>query len=128
MKILLKVLLILSVGGFLLIGTIGCKKKKDTVAKVLVLNEEGEAVSDANVTLFVTPTVSPHPGVISPEEKKSDNAGYAIFDYTDDFNLGQAGFRVLNIEVNAGDSLFGEGIIKIEAEQTTLEKVIVAAP
>jgi hypothetical protein len=61
-----------------------------------------------------------------PADTAYTNAvGIATFDYTDDFNLGQAGFRILDIEVRRGDSLYGEGIIKISEEELNKETVVV---
>jgi len=76
------------------------------------------------VRLWPDPTIDIHGAVVIDDTAFSNVDGVATFDYTDDFNLGQAGFAVLNIEVRSGDTLYGEGIIKIEPEETTQETVI----
>ena len=76
------------------------------------------------VRLYPTPSTNPHPGIIIDDTLYSDNSGVATFDYTDMYNLGQAGFAILNIEARSGDTLLGEGIIKVEAEETSNETVV----
>jgi hypothetical protein len=102
-----------------------CKKEKDTVAKIRVISEDNIPLSNAMVRLWPNPDIIL--GAMVPADTvytKSD--GYASFDYTDDFKLGNAGFRVLDIEVNVGDTLFGSGIIKIVEETISTEVVVVS--
>ncbi|MEX1002227.1 MAG: hypothetical protein WDZ35_08950 [Crocinitomicaceae bacterium] len=102
-----------------------CRKEGDTVAKIRIIDTSGAPFSGAMVRLYPTPSVTNHGAIIIDDTLYSDGSGYAIFDYTDHYNLGQAGFAVLDIEVRSGDTLYGEGIIKIEEEKTSEETVII---
>lgn len=101
-----------------------CRKESPTVAVITVVDTSGAVFSGAMVRLYPTPTVNPHPGITIDDTLVSDSDGKATFDYTDRFNLGQAGFAVLDIEIRSGDTLYGTGIIKIEAEATSDETVV----
>jgi hypothetical protein len=78
----------------LIVSSSGCRKKKDTIAKIYVKDEFSAPVQGAQVVLK----------------------------FNDVYQLGQAGVAVLDIEVEKG-LLTGQGIIKIEAE-TTSEQII----
>lgn len=123
-KIIAKTGIIVMLVGFLSIGMFSCRKESPTVAVITVLDTSGIAFPNAMVRLYPTPTINPHPGIIIDDTLYTDNSGQATFDYTDMYNLGQAGFAVLDIEVRSGDTLYGTGIIKIEAEETSEETVI----
>lgn len=114
-------------GLVLLIGAsmTACKKEADTVATITVLDTDGNRFAGAEVRLYGEPTINPHPAMVMDRTLVTDADGEAIFDFTDDFNLGQGGFTVLNIEIHSGDSLFGNGIIKIEEEKMNAETVII---
>ena len=101
-----------------------CRKEADTIAKIYVVDTSGAPFEGAMVRLYPTPTVNNHGAIIIDDTLESDADGLAIFDYTDHYNLGQAGFAVLDIEVRSGDSLYGEGIIKIVEEEVNQETVI----
>jgi hypothetical protein len=45
----------------------------------------------------------------------TDVSGKAVYDFSNDYKNGQAGFTVLDISANKG-GLFGEAIIKIDEE------------
>lgn len=102
-----------------------CRKEADTLAKIEVVDTSGAPFEGAMVRLYPTPTTTNHGAIIIDDTLETDAAGLAIFDYTDMFNLGQAGFAVLDIEVRSGDSLHGEGIIKIIEEEINEETVII---
>lgn len=103
-----------------------CKKEQATTVEIAVLDIEGNRIQNAMVRLWPNP--DPVLAVpIDADTAYTQDDGYARFDYTGDFNLGQAGFRVLDIEVRANDTLYGEGIIKIIEEQNNKETVIVTA-
>lgn len=102
-----------------------CRKEADTLAKIRVVDTSGAAFPGAMVRLYPTPTVNEHNAIVVDDTSWTDVDGWTIFDYTDKFNLGQAGFTVLDIEVRSGDSLYGEGIIKIVEEQINEETVII---
>ena len=101
-----------------------CRKESPTVAVITVIDTSGAVFYGAMVRLYPTPTINPHPGITIDDTLYSDIDGKVTFDYTDRFNLGQAGFAVLDIEIRSGDTLYGTGIIKIEAEKTSKETVI----
>lgn len=106
------------------LGITSCKKEQNTLAQILVVDTAGVKVEHAMVRLW------PNPDPVLNQMVQADTvytnaAGIATFDYTDDFNLGQAGFRVLDIEVRRGDTLYGEGIIKIMEEELNNETIII---
>lgn len=112
-------------GGLISLSIISCRKESPTVARVRVVDTSGAAFPNAMVRLYPTPTISQHGAIIIDDTLYTDVDGYAIFDYTDMYNLGQAGFAVLDIEVRSGDTLYGEGIIKVKDEETSEEQVII---
>lgn len=118
---------ILILAPLFLLGTLAsCRKEAPTLAEIYVRDTAGNPVSGAEVRLFAVPTMDPPPGAVIPDKILfSDLDGYAIFDFTDEFNLGQAGFEVLNIEINSGDTLFGSGLIKIEEEKLNGQTFII---
>ncbi|MBI3136673.1 MAG: carboxypeptidase regulatory-like domain-containing protein [Bacteroidetes bacterium] len=102
-----------------------CKKEQDTLARITVLDTSGNPFAGAEVRVYGEPTLSPHPEMIMDKTLVTDSQGEVIFDFTADFKLGQAGFTVLNIEINSGDTLAGEGIIKIEEEKMNDETLVI---
>lgn len=112
-------------GIMISISMISCRKEGETIARIEVVDTAGLPFPGAMVRLYPTPTIIEHGAIIIDDTLYTDADGMAIFDYTDMYNLGQAGFAVLDIEVRSGDTLYGEGIIKIEDEKTTEEKVII---
>lgn len=123
-KIIVKSVLVLLVGVMVSFGMYSCRKELPTVAKIRVVDTSGAAFPNAMVRLYPTPTVGVHGAIVLDDTMYTDVTGYATFDYTDFYNLGQAGVAVLDIEVRSGDSLYGKGIIKIEQEKTSQETVI----
>jgi len=101
-----------------------CRKELPTIAVITVIDTSGTIFQGASVRLYPEPTINPHPGVTIDDTAITNIDGKATFDYTDRFNLGQAGFAVLDIEIWSGDTLSGTGIIKVEAEKTSEETVI----
>lgn len=110
--------------GILTFGAFSCRKESPTVAEITVVDTSGATMPNVMVRLYPTPSINPHPGIVIDDTMFTDNYGKAVFDYTEQYNLGQAGFAVLDIEVRQGDTLYGEGIIKIEAEETSYETVV----
>jgi hypothetical protein len=118
------------VAGVLVLAAVGmlgaCEKETPTIAKVRVIDVDGNPCPNAAVHLYPTPTVSPHGQVVVDDILYTDADGYVIFDYSDHYNLGQAGFAVLNIEATTEDNLLsGEGIIKVEPERINQETVVI---
>lgn len=100
-----------------------CKEPADTLAKIVIRDVEGFTVSGATVSLVGEPSQQ---GVESEvgDTTESNAAGEAIFNLNDLYRKGQAGVAVLNIYAQK-DSLYGSGVIKIEAERTNTETVVV---
>jgi hypothetical protein len=104
----------------------GCEKDKETIATILVVNDEGDPVPSATVRLFSNPS----PGSTNNNALRFDTTGMTngtgklTINFTEFYKKGQAGFAVLDIEVTKGN-LAGTGIIKIEEETTTEEAVTV---
>lgn len=104
----------------------GCKKDKETIATILVLNDEGDPVPSATVRLFSNPS----PGSTNNNALRFDTTGVTngtgkvTFNFTEFYKKGQAGFAVLDIEATKGN-LAGTGIVKIEEETTTEESITV---
>lgn len=117
-------LLTMIVGIAALTALSSCRKEQPTVAKIKVVDTSGAVVPNAMVRLYPTPSVQEHGAIIIDDTLWTGVDGYANFDYTDMFNLGQAGFTVLDIECRLGDTLYGEGIIKIVEEEVSEETVI----
>ena len=124
-KIIAKTGILILLVSILSIGMLSCRKEAPTVAVITVVDTSGTVFAGAMVRLYPTPTIAPHPGITIDDTLITDVNGKATFDYTDKFNLGQAGFAVLDIEVRSGDTLYGTGIIKIEAEETSEETVVI---
>lgn len=124
-NLLAKTGIFLLLGGLISISLFSCRKESPTIAKVRVVDTSGAPFPGAMVRLYPTPTVIDHGAIIIDDTLYTDVDGYCTFDYTDNYNLGQAGFAVLDIEVRSGDTLYGEGIIKIEEEKTNEETVII---
>jgi|LakMenE18May11ns_1017448.scaffolds.fasta_scaffold9819148_3 hypothetical protein len=103
----------------------GCRKKGKTIALISVRNSNNEPVAGAMVRLYGQSTTNPPSGpVVRIDTAYTDSAGIAKFDYTEVFQLGQAGLFVLNIEARKG-LLTGAGIVKIVEETTTEERVFI---
>ncbi len=103
-----------------------CRKEEDTIALIKVIDVDGFAISDAFVRLYPEPTNSSGDNVgelIDDVEQITDAAGEALFDFTEFYEEGQAGFAVLSVEVYK-DSLAVEGIIKIDPEVVNEETLI----
>lgn len=112
--------------AFALIALLSCKTESPTLAKIYIRDTDGAPCANAKVRIFGEPTSSPHNEMIMDHTLYTDSEGGVTFDFTDDFKLGQAGFAVLNIEVNSTDELLhAEGIIKIEEEKINTETLII---
>lgn len=101
-----------------------CRKKGDTYAKIKVIDTAGQPVNNCMVILKGEPTCQncEQYVIIRNDTQYTDVSGVATFNYTDVYQLGQAGFTVLNILARK-DSMIGEGIIKIVEEKTSEETV-----
>ena len=102
--------------GLMVIGS--CVKKEDTIAKIEVRDENNDVVEQAMVVLHGTSTCNCPSQVAVYDTAYTNSAGIATFSYNEIYQLGQAGFAVLDIEAYKG-ALYGVGIIKIEEQKTT---------
>ncbi len=114
---------------FALILTIftSCRKEIDTVAVVNVVDINTLVQPGLTVRMFgeaSTDNQGEVQEIAIDRVQTTDSNGKAEFNFTEDFELGQAGFAVLNVEVTVGDSIY-ETIMKVEAEETTEETIIV---
>jgi hypothetical protein len=110
--------------AFSLILLTGCVKKEDTIAKIEVRDENNTLVEQAMVVLHGTSTCNCPSQVVVYDTAYTNAAGIATFNYNEIYQLGQAGVAVLDIEAYKGNRQ-GQGIIKIEAEKTNEETVII---
>lgn len=124
-RIIGKTGLLLLAAGFIALGTFSCRKKGDTVAKIVVVDTSGASFAGAMVRLYPSPTIDEHGAITIDDTVYTDATGTATFNFTDRYNLGQAGVFVLDIEVRSGDTLYTDGIIKVEQEKTSTEKVVI---
>lgn len=110
----------------LFVGTISvsCRKKEDTIARIVVRDANNEPVYNARVIVFGQSTTNQASSVVLYDTMMTNAAGEAIFNFNDVYQLGQAGVAVLNIDVEKG-GLIGQGIIKVEQETTTEEVVFI---
>jgi len=103
----------------------GCRRKGSTIVLITVRDSDNAVVSNAMVRLYGQSTTNPPSGpVVRVDTAYTDDLGVARFDYTDTYQLGQAGLFVLNIEARK-DNKSGAGIVKIEEEKTTEERVFI---
>ncbi len=98
-----------------------CRTKKDTIAIITVRDANNDPVVNAEVRVYSSGTG----GVNSIDDVTQTNAsGEAFFNYNDEYQLGQAGVAILDIEVTK-DAETSTGIIKIDQEVTTRETVYI---
>ena len=98
-----------------------CVKEDPTIAIVNVVDTNNEPVPDAMVVLYGNP-MPPLGEVIRFDTAYTDQNGQAVYDYTEMFKLGQAGFAILEIRAKKG-ALEGNETIRIEEEKTNTIKV-----
>ena len=92
-----------------------CYKPKSTIATITVLNDSNNSpVSGATVRLFYDDPTGINTSIINEQNTTSDE-GVVNFDFSEYYKDGQAGFAVLDIEVN---NVF-VGVIQVEDRATT---------
>ena len=115
----------LSLIALLCMATIvSCRKKEDTIAEITVRDASNQAVAGARVVLYGQSTTTTQQSVVLYDTTVTNSSGVAIFNFNDEYQLGQAGVAVLNIDVQK-DGLSGQGIIKVEQEVVSEETVFV---
>jgi hypothetical protein len=113
---------------FLLFGMttlVACRKKAETIAKIYVRDASNNGVGGARVVVYGQSTTNQPSSVVLYDTTTTNNAGEAIFNFDDVYQLGQAGVAVLNIDAEGPNGEVGQGIIKVEQEATTEEVVYV---
>jgi len=116
---LLLFLLLLTIGT-----SMGCKKQKDTIVEVTVLNTASAPVANAVVRIYPKPTPGYNGGssLLWDYTANTDFSGVAIFNFNDVYKRGQAGVVVAHIDVtHAGSN--GTGVVKVEQETTSTATV-----
>ena len=101
-----------------------CRKKLDTVANIYIKDENNASVSNAMVVLYGTNTQGTPQQVAVFDTSYTNASGVATFNFNDIYQLGQAGVAVLDVKAYKANK-FGQGIIKIEAEKTNEEAIII---
>ena len=102
----------------------GCRKKKDTIAKVYVKDWSNQYVEGATVILYGKSTINTPANVVLYDTTLTNSSGVAVFNYNDVYQLGQAGVAVLDIKAYKNGAQ-GQGIIKVEEETTSEETVYI---
>ncbi len=101
-----------------------CNKEKPTTVVITVKDADGSPVPEAYVRLFANPAVPADPDLTRlKREGMTKGNGTVEFDYTGQYEQGQAGFAVLDI-LTFKDTMYAEGIIKILEEETNEETLI----
>lgn len=102
----------------------GCRKKKDTIAKVYVKDFSNQYVEGATVILYGKSTINQPANVVLYDTTLTNSSGVAVFNYNDVYQLGQAGVAVLDIKAYKNGAQ-GQGIIKVEEEVVSEETVFI---
>lgn len=102
----------------------GCRKKKDTIAKIYVRDASSQYVEGATVILYGQSTINQPANVVLYDTTLTNSSGVAVFNYNDVYQLGQAGVAVLNIKAFKNGAQ-GQGIIKIEEEKVSEQTVFI---
>lgn len=112
--------------------SISCDNEEDTIAEIVVVTVEGSRVPGADVRLFGQGTEDDvEAGDIAIDVIRITNSnGVAEFDFTDDYQPGQSGFAILNVEITfetPDSTSFVEGIIKVVEEETTTKRFVLGS-
>lgn len=118
--------LILFAFALTIIMLMGCNKKKDTIAKVIVYNHQNELVSDCRVVLWgkASEEGQSQGNVVLYDTMYTDAAGEAIFYFNDLYQKGMAGVAILQIDARKGNYT-GSGMIRVKEEEVVEEKVFI---
>jgi hypothetical protein len=105
-----------------------CRKEKDTTATVIVVNSAQEPVAGVSVRVYC-PSSTCATGSLNENmdrEEVTNSSGKVKFNYTEDYQLGQAGFAVLDVEVTQVGSTSPDatGVIKIEEEKENEQTIV----
>lgn len=101
-----------------------CYKTEDTIAEIEVVTANNSPVAGAEVRLFgqATQVTSDVGNIVIDTVEFTGSNGVARFDFTENFQSGQSGLFILNVEITRefpDSTVFIEGIIRVEEEKTT---------
>lgn len=114
------------------LAIISCKREEDTIAEIIVETPEGSRVGGAEVRMFGQGTVDDDQvGDIAIDVVQFTNSnGVALFDFTEQYEPGQSGFAILDVEISfeSPDSTsFASGIMKVVEEETTTKTFVLGS-
>lgn|GEM_PF-145697 len=109
-----------------------CNDEEDTIAEVIVQTPEGSRVPGAEVRMFGQGTIDDDQvGDIAIDRTQFTNSnGVAVFDYSDQYEPGQSGFAILDVEITfetPDSTAFVNGIMKIVEEETTTKTFVLGS-
>ncbi|MFT6997604.1 MAG: hypothetical protein ACJAQ4_001358 [Cryomorphaceae bacterium] len=118
----------------LLLGivTMSCNPEEDTIAEIIVVTPEGSRVPGAEVRMFGQGTIDDDQvGDIAIDRILFTNSnGVAEFDYTEQYEPGQSGFAILDVEITfetPDSTSFVNGIMKVVEEETTSKTFVLGS-
>ena len=118
----------------LLLGivTMSCNPEEDTIAEIIVVTPEGSRVPGAEVRMFGQGTIDDDQvGDIAIDRILFTNSnGVAEFDYTEQYEPGQSGFAILDVEITCetpDSTSFVNGIMKVVEEETTSKTFVLGS-
>ena len=118
----------------LLLGivTMSCNPEEDTIAEIIVVTSEGSRVPGAEVRMFGQGTIDDDQvGDIAIDRILFTNSnGVAEFDYTEQYEPGQSGFAILDVEITfetPDSTSFVNGIMKVVEEETTSKTFVLGS-
>lgn len=118
----------------LIIGIVAlsCNREEDTIAELIVVTPEGSRVPGAEVRMFGQGTIDDDQvGDIAIDRTQFTNSnGVAEFDFTDQYEPGQSGFAILDVEITfetPDSTAFVNGIMKIVEEETTTKTFVLGS-
>lgn len=122
-----KIGLVAFAASFVLLPSLGCRKKKDTIVNIYVKNTSNTLIEGAYVVLSASSSTTTG-GTLNPEWENfktyTNSAGVASFNFNEIYQLGQAGVAVAKIEASKNGNI-GNGVVKVEQETTSVETVYI---
>lgn len=114
------------------IVTMSCNPEEDTIAEIIVVTPEGSRVPGAEVRMFGQGTIDDDQvGDIAIDRTQFTNSnGVAEFDYTEQYEPGQSGFAILDVEITfetPDSTSFVNGIMKVVEEETTSKTFVLGS-
>lgn len=112
--------------------TMSCNPEEDTIAEIIVVTPEGSRVPGAEVRMFGQGTIDDDQvGDIAIDRTQFTNSnGVAEFDYTEQYEPGQSGFAILDVEITfetPDSTSFVNGIMKVVEEETTSKTFVLGS-